>query len=194
MRTGIAYILTFQNGKVYIGITREGLSRRIERHIAYARSGKHFALSSAIRKYGESSFTSDVVGRGTWEELQAIEISLIAKHNSCGAGGYNMTFGGEGSLGISPSEETRKRIGAAMSKALSGRTLTDEHKRRVGDAFRGKPLSLETRKKMSDAAKARVAARGPMSEEQKEKIRASLKNSRSASRRSAQATNFNLWE
>lgn len=53
---GILYKLTFPNGKSYIGITTESLSRRVQRHVNYARAGKSYALSSAIRKYGEDSF------------------------------------------------------------------------------------------------------------------------------------------
>ena len=170
LKTGIAYKLTFNNGKVYIGITRESLSARVRRHIANARAGKPYALSSAIRKHGEDSFSSEVIGRGTWEELKSIEVAAIAFHNALGNGGYNMTGGGEGTLCVTQAPETKAKIAAS----LSGRTCSEEHRRRVGLAQRGKTIPEETRQKMRLAAQARVA-RTPMSQEQKEKISAALK-------------------
>lgn len=169
-KTGIAYKLTFQNGKVYIGITRETLKQRIRRHIANARAGKPYALSAAIRKYGEDSFRAEVIGTGSWEELRAIEVAEIARHDSLGAGGYNMTGGGEGTLCVAQSPETKAKIAAA----LLGRKCSDEHRARVSDAQRGKCIPEATREKMRAAAKAR-AARSPMSQDQKDKIRAALK-------------------
>lgn len=171
LKTGIAYKLTFPNGKVYIGITCESLSQRVRRHIAYARAGKHYALSSAIRKHGEDSFVAEEVAIGTWQELKLIEIKLISFYNSLGAGGYNMTGGGEGSLGVPRSDVTRQKI----SKALAGRSMTfsDAHRARLSEVQRGKSIPEETRQKMRASAKARCAS--PMSQEQKDKIAAALR-------------------
>lgn len=166
MRKGVAYKLTFPNGKVYIGITRGTLSRRIKCHISYARSGKHFALSAAIRKYGEDSFTSEIVGTGTWDELTSIEVLLIAQYKSLGSGGYNMTGGGEGSLGVPVAESVKAKI----SRALAGRKLSDEHRQRVGAAQLGKVIQPETREKMSASALGRV-----ISDDQRNKVSAALK-------------------
>jgi group I intron endonuclease len=163
MRTGIAYKLTFPSGKVYIGITRESLERRVRRHVSYARSGKHYALSCAIRKYGEDSFTAKVVASGTWDELKRIEIGLIATHNALGSGGYNMTGGGDGSLGVSLNKATKLKI----SSSLTGRQLSSEHRARLSEVQRGKTIPAKTRERMSSSAMAR--SRQPMSDEQREK-------------------------
>lgn len=170
LRTGIAYKLTFQNGKVYIGITRESLPARLRRHIANARAGKLFALSTAIRKYGEDSFVAEVIGAGSWDELKAIEVAEIARHNALGSGGYNMTGGGEGTLCVAQKPETRAKISAS----LAGRTCSQDHRRRVSMAQIGKVIPDATRQKMRAAAQARVA-RSPMSQEQREKISAALR-------------------
>jgi group I intron endonuclease len=169
MRTGIAYKLTFQNGKVYIGITRESLARRVQRHINYARVGKNYALSCAIRKHGEDSFVAEVVGSGTWEELKKIEIDLIANHSALGAGGYNMTGGGDGSLGVSLQEATKLKI----SSSLTGRKLSAEHRARLSRVQQGKVIPEKTREKMNTSAKLR--ARQPMPDEQREKRSKALK-------------------
>ena len=169
MRTGFLYRLTFPNGKIYIGITRETLKRRVMRHIQYAREGRNYALSCAIRKYGETSFSSEIIGGGNWDELKSLEIAEIKRLRAIGHGLYNMTDGGDGSLGVSLRVETKLKI----SSSLRGRKCSDEHRRRVSEAQAGKTIPAEVREKMRQAAKSRVA-RSPMSEEQKQKIRASL--------------------
>jgi hypothetical protein len=84
----------------------------------------------------------------------------------------NMTNGGEGSLGIVFSEESKKKIGAGnkgrkcteetklkISLARKGCKHTEEVKRKIGDFKKGKkilnrkPLSQEERQKMSDRRK-----------------------------------------
>lgn len=174
---GILYKLTFANGKCYIGITTETLKRRVQRHVYYARIGRQYALSAAIRKYGEDGFSSEVLGTfDSWDEATKREVEAISQHGSMCPYGYNMTGGGEGTLGVKKSIEARRRIGEASSQRNAGRTLTEVHKQRVGDAFRGKPLAEATKEKMRDAARLRnsLSPRGPMSQDQKDKIRATL--------------------
>ena len=138
----IVYKLTFPNGKAYIGITRESLSRRIDRHISYARNGRNYAISKAIRKYGESSFKREILLIGSWQYVKELEIKAIALFKTFGAFGYNLTAGGEGTLGVSPTELTRNKISAS----LSGRKLSPEHKAKIGAAFKGKPWTENRRK------------------------------------------------
>jgi len=166
MRQGIAYKLTFPNGKVYIGITRETLDRRVKRHIAYAKAGKHFALSAAIRKYGEDSFARDVVGTGDWNELKEIEIKLIAQYGSLGSGGYNMTSGGDGSLGVAVPDSVKGKI----SNSLKGRKLSNDHRKKLSESQIGKIISAETKEKMRLAAIGRV-----VTDAQKNKVSDSLR-------------------
>lgn len=175
---GIVYKLTFENGKAYVGITTETLSRRVQRHIYYARSNRLYLLSCAIRKYGEKAFSAEVIGSAdSWDELVNLEIIAIKKHGCLCPNGYNMTKGGDGSKGVSPTEEKRKKI----SESLTGRKLTDEHRKAISFAQIGKTIPLETRKRMSDAHKNRP----PMSEEQR-KIRSDAAKRQHAARRSKQ--------
>ena len=157
---GIVYKLTFSNGKSYIGITTESLSRRVQRHLNYARSNKPYALSAAIRKYGENSFTSEVIGSAdTREELCRMEMLAIETHGTMCPSGYNMTGGGDGSRGLSPATSTRRKI----SLSLTGRKLSASHREAVGNAQLGKTIPQATREKMSKAHQGRP----PMSEEQR---------------------------
>ena len=157
---GIVYKLTFSNGRSYIGITTESLSRRVLRHVNYARAGKPYALSAAIRKYGEDSFSSEVIGNAdNREDLCMMEMLAIEAHITMCPHGYNMTGGGDGSRGVSPATNTRRKI----SQSLAGRKLSASHRAAIGIAQRGKTIPQTTREKMSKAHQGRP----PMSEEQR---------------------------
>ena len=177
MSNNILYRLTFPNGKVYIGITTEALSRRVRRHVLYARQNKPYALSAAIRKYGEDSFLVEHLASALcWEDLLLLERQIISQYNSVCPNGYNMTGGGEGSFGIEPSDDKRKKI----SSSLNGRVLSQSHRLAIGLAQKGKVIPPSTRKKMSDAYKSRQ----PMSEEQRA-IRSEAAKRQHAARRLA---------
>ena len=62
---------------------------------------------------------------------------------------YNMTNGGDGSSGCIPSEETRRK----MSEAGKGRIFSKEHRRKIGESNKHRIVSAETRRKISDAHK-----------------------------------------
>ena len=89
---------------------------------------------------------------------------------------YNRTDGGEGSSGCIPSDETRRKL----SEAGKGKTLSEEHRRKLSEASKGeknhnygKPKSEETRRKLSEAKKGKTASeesRKKMSESGKVKI------------------------
>ena len=57
------------------------------------------------------------------------EKEYIKKYNSYGENGYNMTYGGEGTLGWIPSEETKRKIGLANSRS----TLTEDGRKRKSE-------------------------------------------------------------
>jgi hypothetical protein len=71
---------------------------------------------------------------------------------------YNMTNGGEGLSGWVPSEETRKRIGAANKISLKGKKVTEEVKQKQSNTWKEKlknnprPMSYYTKniKKMAE--------------------------------------------
>ena len=89
---------------------------------------------------------------------------------------HNRTDGGEGSSGCIRSDETRRKL----SEAGKGKTLSKEHRRKLSEASKGeknhnygKPKSEETRRKLSEAKKGKTASeesRKKMSESGKVKI------------------------
>jgi hypothetical protein len=87
----------------------------------------------------------------------------------------NRTDGGEGTLGIKPTEETRRKMSEAQKKRpqrpWKGKSLSEEHKRKIGEGVRGNVVSEETKSKISAANTGMKR-----SEETKEKMRQAAKN------------------
>lgn len=78
------------NGNFYIGQTTKSVKERLQKHFYNARYGNKTYLYSAIRKYGEESFSISILEETT--DLNIREMFWIHKLNPK----YNMTLGGEG--------------------------------------------------------------------------------------------------
>ena len=106
----------------------------------------HFYAS--IEKYGWDGFTHEIVYDGlSEEEAKRYECELIKEYRTQDPDyGYNMTSGGDGTPGLHPSDETRRKLSEARrrenlsegtlrrrSESLRGRQFTEEHKRKIGD-------------------------------------------------------------
>ena len=66
----------------------------------------------------------------------------------------NLTVGGDGISGFTHKAETKRKIGLANSGGSSwskGKTFSEEHKRKISDAHKGRAKSLEQRNKLSEA-------------------------------------------
>lgn len=144
------------NGKVYIGITIN-VEKRMKEHRCCK---KDRPLYRAIRKYGWVAFTYEIVAQTKDKDYAyaVLEPMMIKEHNSMNMKfGYNLTEGGEGTVGTIPSVVTRKR----MSNARKGKTYEEfygiekalelkEQKRAQG---LGKVFSNETKEKISSKLK-----------------------------------------
>lgn len=138
------------NGKVYVGQTVVSLAERMGDHRRKAlvhRSRSHF--HSAIRKYGFDAFEWTILERSLMREaLNSSERAWIKKYHSTDPRrGYNNTTGGDA---CEFTEEAKKRIGDAGK----GRKLRPEHiealRRRFsgeGNPFYGKHHSDDARAK-----------------------------------------------
>lgn len=174
--TYIVYKITGPEGKAYIGITKRTLRARWLSHIEEAtKKETTWAFHYAIRKYGAESFLLEVLTECVdSREAKACERALIASHGTFvrTGNGYNMTLGGDGNWGWSPTKETRRKMGEKKSAYLrshpellkkmgAGRRgkarprASEEHRRKIGDAHRGKKLSAETKAKISAAGMGR---------------------------------------
>ena len=162
------YLHTFPNGKVYVGISQQELERRWQRGAGYL---KRTYVRKAIDKYGWDSITSEVLFDNLSEqEACQKEIDLIKHYKSTdNEFGYNVSNGGN--VAGKHSDETiqkirESKIGAKnpmYGKASNEKQLAALAKMRMHN--KGKPLSEETKQKLSIALKGRK-----LSEETKRKI------------------------
>lgn len=156
------------NGKIYIGITMQKPEQRWRYGEGY-KSSPHFY--AAIQKYGWDNFEHNILFQNlTKEEACKKEQELIAKFNSINREfGYNSTSGGEIFV---MNEETKQKISQAMmgNKNGLGHPCSEEKKRKISKAQKGRTLTEEHKQKLSEAAKKRHT---PCSEQAKENIRKS---------------------
>ena len=167
---GILYMLTFPNGKSYIGITRRTAEARFCEHVAFASSGRRkFAVHSAIQKFGAESVTVKSLASANWQYLKELEVRAIAAFGTLAPSGYNLTQGGEGVVGFT--DETRAKMGAAnkgrkpsaetlakLSAASAGRSHSPEARAKISSARTGMKFSEEHRRRLSEARQAVVAS------------------------------------
>lgn len=97
------------NGKKYIGITKNKPKDRWGKNgNAYIRRNQYFG--NAIKKYGWSKFKHEIIKENLSEkQAKQMEIELISKYNTTNKQfGYNLTIGGDGSVGYKFTEEQKK--------------------------------------------------------------------------------------
>ena len=107
----VVYRHIFPNGKSYIGITcAEPYHRRWRGGTGYCSQPK---IYRAILKYGWDSVKHEILYENlTLDDANRLEQEAIAKYKSV-ENGYNVSTGGGGSFGIPCSEETKRKIGNA---------------------------------------------------------------------------------
>ena len=108
----VVYEHLFPNGKRYIGITSKIPKNRWENGNGYSKEHQN-VMYNAIQKYGWNNIQHNILFENlSFEEAKQIEIELIAKYHTfihdplCN--GYNMTLGGEGSLGHKNTEKIKE--------------------------------------------------------------------------------------
>lgn len=98
MRGFIYKITNNVNGKVYIGQTIQTIKERFYQHCATKCSDSvlNMAIHRAIKKYGKSNFTIEVIEEVDKDSLNDREKFWIEYYNSYN-NGYNSTIGGQDS-------------------------------------------------------------------------------------------------
>lgn len=136
-RKFLIYKLTSPSGKSYIGRTYN-LNKRLGEH--RRKSSPCIALRNAIFKYGFENFSLEILKENL--DLQAaneLEVKLISLHNSLHPNGYNIQIGG---TFHNQTPELRKIISETSTGRPSvnkGIKLSDETKKKMSDAKKGKP-------------------------------------------------------
>lgn len=151
----VVYCHTAPNGKKYIGATSMRPERRWRGGEGYKRCR---AFYDAIQEFGWGQFKHDILLSGlSRAEAHAKESEYIEKYNTLSPNGYNLETGGTRDKSVcqeakerqsashkNPSDDTRRKI----SEALKGRALSHETKEKIGNASRGRSLSAEAREKI----------------------------------------------
>jgi group I intron endonuclease len=152
--------------KSYVGLTNGSVENRWANHI-WSVNGKrkNGLLHWAIKRCGADAFILETLGIfNSLEEASAAEQRFIAAHGTLSPKGYNITEGGMGTPGFRKphSEETKRKIGIAHK----GRAASATARANMSAAKKGKPFpraAVET-----SAAKRRGI---PLNAALKEKIR-----------------------
>lgn len=139
------------NGKKYVGKCHGNVKDRYSKHI---NGHGNVPLKRAFDKYGVDNFTFEILHDGILDIfLNDYEIEAIKTHNTNAkrqnGWGYNLTDGGDGTLGFKQSAETRRKI----SETQKGKKVTAESIRKMSEAHKGKLHTAKTRQKMSESRK-----------------------------------------
>ena len=152
----IVYKITNKiNGKIYIGQTIQGLSKRWNGHVH--NNASNSAISSAIKKYGSENFTIEsLVECFSVEEMNQNERFFIKALDTIAPNGYNLKPGGAQGGPLSEASKlkismTKKgkpsnRLGWHHSEASNlknsiahlGRKMSDDSKQKLSKTNTGK--------------------------------------------------------
>lgn len=127
---GLIYKVTNNiNNRVYVGQTTKTIEERWSGHLRAARNNSQLLLHKAIRKYGESAFTIELLEIcNNIERLNELEVYYIGAFNALSKG-YNLTSGGCGIRGYSHTESTKKKIGDALRDTRLSKEAIDKMKK-----------------------------------------------------------------
>lgn len=185
MEVSIYQAINKLNGKGYIGITNNNPNTRWREHQL---SKNDYVFSRALRKYPISAFDFVVLEKvQDWDSACKKERLYIARFNTKIPNGYNMTDGGEGTLGYIFSKEQKRNLsnahkgkGIGEDNPFYGEKHTEESKGKIAAVHKGNIYNLgrqfteEHKNKLSESHKGLQNHLGfKHSEETKEKIRKS---------------------
>ena len=131
------YVITNTvNAKQYVGIAAD-LERRWKRH-RNANEGQ--LIHKAIKKYGVDAFVfTHVADAFDAESAKIIERMMIIEKNTKMPHGYNMTDGGDGTMGMAKTEEHKQKLKDSNKKAWADLELRKKLGEKISAARKGKP-------------------------------------------------------
>lgn len=182
-RPGIIYraknILTCE---CYIGQTIQTITKRKQIHEREASNYKHpnKYFHNALRKYGQQNFKWEIMSYCKNKfQRDMMEIFYIGYYRING-GVYNLTDGGDGSVGYKATEETRKK----QSENMLGRVYGEEHRKNIS---RGRTGIIFTEKHCKNISKSHlgVSTAGRMSVEARKAMSDRQKGSNNVAKRQA---------
>lgn len=122
--SGVVYLVTFPNGKHYVGVTTTSFEERKRSHLSHRNTSK-YAVHHALQKYLGKEVWEVIDSADTREELEQKEKNYIKEYRShISENGYNLTRGGDGVSGYDYSPE-QKLENSKIKKAF----FSDEENR-----------------------------------------------------------------
>ncbi len=103
-------------------------------------------LNNAWKKYGEENFEYEILcfcDEGDLNEMEQMYIQKFDSYNN----GYNCTLGGDGIVGYRHTDEAKRKIG----DAFRGKHLPDDFKKKLSEIQKGKHLTEEHKHALSVA-------------------------------------------
>lgn len=152
---GIYKIVNKINGMVYVGQTKEKFHRRFWLHQWKLRKGNHdnVHLQRAWNKYGEENFIFEIIEILPEEEIDEREkfwIDFYRKNTGC----YSIQNGGQPeNLNQYISDEARKAVGEKNRQRMIGTKLSEETRKKMSAARKGKFVKTKTQKITPEQAK-----------------------------------------
>ncbi len=161
----IIYLVTNKiTGKQYVGQTVFSALYRWRQHVRWGTlvnpKSRFGYLHKAIHKHSPEQFSVETIHTcESKEEMDFVETFYISLLNTKAPRGYNLTDGGEGTVGRECSEETREK----MRAIITGKKYSDEVNAKKGRrGIKRPPRNAEWCRKISEAATKRMALRyGP---------------------------------
>jgi group I intron endonuclease len=99
-----------KNNLIYIGCTINSLEKRFGQHLSRCFTSEHKSkLYNSMKKYGQDNFTIELIEECDLGVMYETEKKYIESYDSY-SNGLNSTFGGEGCLGYTHSEEIKQKI------------------------------------------------------------------------------------
>jgi len=153
----------------YIGQTKLPLGRRLTLHKYQSTNAcKKTAIGKWIRSKKSKDIQIEIVllrDKAIWNDD---EIETIARYRRAGRKLLNLTSGGCGHFGTKLSEETKRKI----SIALKGKKKSKEHAANISKGKKGYNPTTETREKMRQAQLGKIPANkgSKLTREDREKI------------------------
>lgn len=136
------YRLIFPNGKMYFGVSNNP-ARRWHEHRKSASHGSHLPVACAIRKFGADAVILERLAVGDGAYILDLERAAIARFNSLKPAGYNLLPGGQ----MSPLSDPA--IAAAVGAKIRGRQVSAETRKAMSDGQKGAVRTPEMRQKLS---------------------------------------------
>ena len=142
---GIYSIRNVQNGDCYVGQTID-IERRKRAHFA---TSSNYYISHAMRKYGKAAFVFEVLEVCSEEMLDDRECHWIAALDCIRPNGYNLLSGGANGRHTQETREKMSQSSRGEKNPQWGKPLSEEHRKKLSKALKGKTHTPETKKHLS---------------------------------------------